>query len=462
MINKTGLAAAVIFLSIFVIAIAQVGEGTINPINPQSGQQPAPIVPLSPGLQPLSTRSQNAGEEALDEAVDPIDPSDDPNEADALSLVGQTGLRGEEPLLGSSDGKQIEEEEDSLWRIRPLFSAGVVYDDNIFISETDRVGDVIFTFAAGLTFELGDYRNLRENYLLAEYVATGFVYVNNPQQDAVNQSASLIGQYRFNKLAVQLESRYQYLTGAEREVGSFATRNLFRNAIRGIYELSPKTELDLELFQQASIYEQYLNSHNYGIKFGGNYNITPKVALGGETIFGISLADESPNQYYAQLRGRAAYNATGKLAFKTSAGIEIRALEEGVRISPVFSLRGEYRPFENTLIALTGYGNVQSSASISDASYLATGVELSLRQLVFQKITTGFAVGYENDNYFSNTTGSEEGRVDNYFYLRPSVSYNFYKWFSAGVFYEFRQNESTAAGDSFYNNRVGFELSAQF
>ena len=62
------------------------------------------------------------------------------------------------------------------WLLLYNFSTGVTYDDNIFISNQHRVADEIFTVSGGFTLGLGDYRNLQENYLLAQYQLTGFFF----------------------------------------------------------------------------------------------------------------------------------------------------------------------------------------------------------------------------------------------------------------------------------------------
>ncbi len=147
------------------------------------------------------------------------------------------------------DGKTVEPA-DKLWRIRPRLSASMVYDDNIFISENDRVADVIWAVTAGAAFEMGDFRNLQDNFLIAEWYGTGYFYTNNPDQNAFNQSAALLGQYRWEKLTAQLSSRYQYLTGPDRQVGSFATRHIFSNAVRFNYDYSSKTTFDGEFAQR--------------------------------------------------------------------------------------------------------------------------------------------------------------------------------------------------------------------
>ena len=105
-------------------------------------------------------------------------------------------MAAEEPSLLPEDVRK-------RWRIIPLFSAGVVYDDNIFLTNENRVADVIWNISAGLAFELGDFRGKGENYLTGYWLGIPLIYTNNPEQNAFNYSAALIGQYRWNRLVGQ-------------------------------------------------------------------------------------------------------------------------------------------------------------------------------------------------------------------------------------------------------------------
>ena len=86
----------------------------------------------------------------------------------------------------------VPEETRKRWRIVPLFSTGLVYDDNIFLTNTDRVADFIWTLSAGLAFEAGDFRGEKENYLTAYWVGIPVIYMDNPEQNAFNQSRLFI------------------------------------------------------------------------------------------------------------------------------------------------------------------------------------------------------------------------------------------------------------------------------
>ena len=138
-----------------------------------------------------------------------------------------------------------------LWRISPLFSAGVVYDDNIFVTNTDRVADVIWTFPFGLSFELGDFRSGFENYVTAQWIGIPTFYTNNPSENHFNQAGSLLAQYRWTKLAAQFRSGFGVSREANREVNTITTTQTFANSLRFQYDYSEKTSFDLQ-FRQAS------------------------------------------------------------------------------------------------------------------------------------------------------------------------------------------------------------------
>lgn len=453
-LHKLGLGVA------FSLAVATaVAQTTINPSQPgasdpipssQTSGLVRPLVPAQPG--------QNLGAELADDAAAPMQPSTD------TIVDTELGLEGGAPAAGVEDGKGVAEPTDKLWRIRPRVTASMVYDDNIFISNTNRVADVIWSVTAGAAFELGDFRNLQENFLIAEWYGTGYFYTNNPDQNAFNQSAALLGQYRWEKLTAQLSSKYQYLTGPDRQVGSFATRHVFENAIRFNYDYSDKTSFDAEFAQNTQLFEAYYNQYDYRGKLGMDYRILPKVKIGVEGAAGILNVEESPLQFYQQARLRAKYTATGKLDAKLSGGVEFRQFDGGqdMKIEPVFSLGLEYRPFDGTLLSINGYRNVVGSNSLRGQDYVATGFAISIQQRFLQKFYTGITFGYENDTYFATANDTFSDRVDNYIFLRPSISYALNDWVTAGAFYEYRDNASTVSSSAFYNNRFGFELGLQF
>jgi hypothetical protein len=435
-------------------------SGPAQTMNPTDGGSTLPLPaaaaraitgPLSPDRP-----GQDAGFAAIDAITQPTGPLADPNLID-MPALDDDGVG----ILSTDDGMG-----GKTWRIRPIVSSGVVYDDNIFISNKDRKGDVIFNIAGGLALELGDYREMEDNYLLLEYIAAGYFFSKYTTQNSFGQNASLLGQYRFNQLAVQLESTYQYINGAQRQVGGFTTRNLLYNALRFIYDYSEKTSFDLEFNQQSNIYDSpYNSSYYYNLVGGFDYRVMPKLRLGLEGIVGFVTADNNPDQTYQIANARVKYDLTGKVALKATGGVQFTQYATGgepMRVSPVFSVGGEYLPFTNTALSLVAYRNLQVSPSLSRQDYWATGVELGITQTIAQRVRLGVATGYENDTYVPNTVRTRANRVDNYYFIRPSISYSFLKYLTATAFYLHRFNDSTLERDTWYDNQVGFELSAAF
>ena len=447
-----------VLIALIVLGLAGAIAQTINPTD--GGARPGLPSQLATEvtrvLTPERPAETDAGFSAVNALTQPGGPTSDPN-LNNMPALNEDGVA----ILTTG-----EEAARNLWRVVPIFNASVMYDDNIFISNTDRKGDVIFSVGGGLAIEIGDYRTLEENYLLLEYVGTGYFFSKYSDQNSFGQNASLIGQYRFDQLAVQAESQYQYINGAQRQVGGFTTRNILISDLRFIYDWSEKTTFDLEFGQDSNAYNApYNSSYFYQVMAGMDYLILPKVRIGLEGIVGFVDAQNNPDQTYQIINARAKYDLTGKVAIKATGGLQLTQYQSGgepMNASPVFSLGAEYLPFPNTTVSLVGYRNMQVSPSLNNQNYWATGVELGVTQLVAQKFQVGIAGGYENDYYIANTTNTVATRRDNFFFVEPQISYNFLKYLTASVFYQYRFNDSTLQVDTWYDNQVGFEISAAF
>ncbi len=430
--------------------------------NPPGSQTPPPAAesPVESDadflLAPMRPAQPDAGFPTIQALTNyPIAPLPDPNVDDVPPL----------------DGEQIgfveipEEASDRVWRIRPIIATGLTYDDNIFISNTDRKGDLIYNINLGFALEVGDYRNMEGNFLLLEYLAEGFFFNRYASQNSFDQQASLLAQYRFNQLAVQIESRYQYLNGAEREVGAFTTRSLYFNALRLLYDYSEKTDIDLELVQSTNDYPNNLSSSDYQASLGFDYALFPKTAAGLQAIAGLQRTQDSPDMWFQTLNARFNHGATGKVVLNASGGVQFNQYVGGgepMRILPVFSLGAQYQLFHKTSLTLIGYRNLQSSPSIAAQDYIATGGELGITQALADKLTFAIATGYENDTYVANTLETDASRVDNFYFIRPNLSYSFLKYMKASLSYEHRVNASTQRQDSWYDNQFSCELEGQF
>lgn len=388
-------------------------------------------------------------------------------ENSSLAPVGDPNL-DDIPALDAEGVEAPGEHEEAhrrLWRIVPIAALGYVYDDNVFLANIDRQGSGIINLNAGFAFELGDFRERDQNYLLFNYLGTAFFYTDLEGLDSYNPRFDLFAQYRFEPLTLQVESVFYYLDGVQRQVGQFTTQILLANSIRAIYAFSDKTSFDLSLNQRANVYPDNISSYYYEIVGGFDYLLTAKLKIGLEGIVGSAEAEQSPMMLYQTANMRLAYEATGKVTLQATGGMEFNEYTSGgepMRMLPVFSLGAEYRPCGTTILELKGYRNVESSPSLVQQDYIATGLEAALRQGVGKKFELSLAAGFENDTYVANVSAVSASRVDNFVFYRPSLSYNFLKYLTAKVFYEYRTNTSTLEVDTWYDTRFGLEISASF
>jgi hypothetical protein len=369
-------------------------------------------------------------------------------------------------LLPSEKKNVIEAAAEKVWRLILTFGTGWFYDDNIFISHTNRKADNVFTLDGGFSFELGDYRQQVGNYQIVKFLTTGYLFTRNTGQDSVDYDAVVQGQYRFSNFTFQNQIIFDYLNGSDRTVGTFVSRYLLDGRLRLLYDVSDKTQLFGEFEQISSIYVAEISSYEYIGRFGVDYSITPKIKLGLEGDVGDLVQEDGPSSLYGQARLRAAYRYTEKLTFRGSAGVEVRSYSNSdlIRVTPVFELGADYRPFTDTTVSLTGFRKIFASPIAFDQFFTATGVELDVKQRLLQRFTAVATFGYEHDTYHG--TGGvvtiNTGRTDDYFYIRPNITYDFRKWLTATLYYEYSRNSSSVGESSFYDNRVGLQISITF
>jgi hypothetical protein len=374
------------------------------------------------------------------------------------------------PLLDSNgiaaDGQTTSTEAGfKKWRCAPIGGVGYSYDDNIFITHTNPIGSQILKITGGISFDYGDYREQKGTFLQAKYLGVGSLYAQAPAQNTYNDGYDLAAQYAWNKCWLRLDSKYIYFNGANVQVGTFTKSTLFNNSLHGFYQYSDKTVLDLELQQISNIYPSNLDSYVNQAKFGFNYQTTEKLKLGAEGILGANPAQDSPTRYFETLNGRAEYEITGKFRTKATLGAMASEFSSGgapLRVTPVFSVEGDYTPSENTAIAAKFYRNFNSSPSYNNQDYLATGGLLTLKQTFHQHWSGSLGVGYENDTYVAIKQGTTANRTDNYFYVRPSVGYKFLKYLEASIYYQRSFNSSTTESYTWNDNQYGFEVKTAF
>jgi Putative beta-barrel porin 2 len=365
-------------------------------------------------------------------------------------------------LIGTGGKKNIiEEATQKLWRLILTVQAGVYWDSNIFITQTHPVGDTVIQLAGGFTFEIGDYRGKEKNYLTLKYLATGYIYTGRPALNGVEQQLEVHTQYKWERLTAQTNLAFSYLNGPDRLAGTFTTSYQLDGLFRLLYDYSERTQLHAEFEQLSDIYPSQFNSYEYIGRFGADYELTPKLKIGAEGIVGDLQLESGGSSIYGQARMRLAYKMTEKVTLLGSVGVEVRGYSDRdlIKVTPVFDLSASWQPFVGTGVGLTAFRKIFASPVEAGQVFTATGVQGSISQSFFQRLTAALFIGYEHDDYQASGAGAFDiNRSDDYVYIRPNLTYSFGGWCNIVLYYQYSHNGSSNAGASFDDHRVGGQV----
>ena len=358
-----------------------------------------------------------------------------------------------------------------------------VYDDNINISQTNRVSDYYFTIEPVLTLGLGDINGHEDNYIRLDYAPSLFLFADHSEDDAVQQLVHLEGQHRFGRLTLTLGEEVAILDGTDLQSLSDASSpgghvNLdvsgrtrfqtYTTRIGASYDLSGKTFLSSEVDSLVTEYDSasLFSSETFSGNLFLNYRYSDKVVVGIGGTGGYDLVDDpNPAQTFEQVNLRATYQATGKISLNVSGGVEFRQFENNSRgeyISPVFELSATYQPFDGTSVTLAGSRRTFNSSVLAGQDLAGTTITASLRQRLVQRFYVGVSGGYQNSDYFSTVNGVAANRQDNYYFIEPSLDFPITRFWTVGGYYLHRQNDSSLHSFNFYDNQVGFRTTLTF
>ncbi|HEX4697417.1 MAG TPA: outer membrane beta-barrel protein [Candidatus Udaeobacter sp.] len=353
-----------------------------------------------------------------------------------------------------------------------------VWDDNIFISHTNKVSDYYFAIEPVITVGVGDIEGRTRSYLRLDYMPSAILFVDHSDQDAFNQLIHLEGGYNSGRLTLTLTQDIALLESAN--INSFfdttglwantdasgPTRvNIFYTRLRANYALSPKISLQGEFDSPSYGYPDHISDYTISGGLYVYYNWTPKLSVGIGGTFGYTWVDDpSTDQTFEQVNLRLNYEVTAKLALYASGGVEFRQFDgnRDTYDSPVFEIGVTYHPFSGTNISLSAGRRIYASGYVANQDFGTTYVAGRFQQRLFQRVYFGLGAGYEHSNYFSTDRDVSASRDSDYWFIEPSVDVLITRWLSAGVYYLHREDSSNDDFFSFEDNQVGVRATVRF
>jgi hypothetical protein len=357
-------------------------------------------------------------------------------------------------------------------------SERTVYDDNIFISHSDRKSDTYFSIEPALFVGFGTGEDI--NSVSLSYHPSFSFFINNSDENGIQHVIGLQAGHNFGRLSLLGSQSIQILDGADLtsltdrtghnaniDVGGRVPHNVYTTNLNGSYDLTGKLFLTTSAGLAIDDYSgPQIDSQNLSGNLFLNYQYREKLVVGLGGTGGYNLVSTgSPNQVYEQANARVGYSPTAKTTFTATVGLEFRQFENnsrGLYVTPVYTLSGTYQPFDGTNLSLSGSRHTANSGSLAGQDYATTSINAVLSQRFLSRATLGLAIGYENDDYFSTIAGLPASRVDNYLYIEPSVDVAITRYWSAGAYYLHRQDSSSFAFFDFYDNQAGFRMMVKF
>jgi len=358
-----------------------------------------------------------------------------------------------------------------------------VYDDNINLSHDNPISDYYTTIEPAVMIGFGDTDARTENYIRLDYLPAVFLFADHSENNSIQHVARVEGQYRINRLTLNLTQMVQIMDGVDVQTQSAGvaggldqqvnldvagrTRfNIYTTHLNAAYYVTGKTFLSSGADFTATHYSQLISSEVFSGNFFLNYNYSPKMVVGLGGTGGFDRVDApNPNQTFEQVNVRFSYQLTGKIDLAASGGVEFRQFDGDMRsqyVSPVFEVGINYLPFDGTKISITANRRTLNSAVLSSQDYAVTNFTVGVQQRMFQRFYLGVNSGYENSDYFSTVATTGTTRNDDYFFVQPSIAVRVTRFWTVGAYYLHRANNSSLDAFSFHDNQVGLRTILTF
>ncbi len=363
--------------------------------------------------------------------------------------------------------------------VRPGVTYELQYDDNIFLTHRSvgKVEDYIHHIKPGISLGAGDYQARNENYFSASYNADIQLFQDNSGANANDHNGAIaIGG---NLGRTKLTLGQTLLSASDADTRNLAAsgrlkRRIWATTAGAIYNLSEKSDLELELLSQTSDYDSpaaFDTWKGQGLAWW-NFKMTPKIetAFGGgvgyDQVDGTATS-HGPNAVYEQILGRLRWAATEKVSFDGNAGVELRQIQEVGVGDKAFAIFGAGVNWQATQQTSSG-ANVQRSVNPGNTSQdqfsVDTTVSGNVKHAFTSRIDAALDAGYTLSDFSRIIPTAATSREDQYWYIKPAVNVKLFERASAAAYYQYRRNDSDLAanGNDFTNHQIGLSLTYSF
>jgi hypothetical protein len=253
----------------------------VQPVALPSGEEPLPSAPVEP--LPASAAPLPSSEEIFPSSGDPWSSSTTYTTAQTSVVPAPAAGApyGDFSTKNVGVGEGPSSGEPRRFHYALQLNVRGVWDDNIFISHSDRKSDYYFAIEPEITIGVGDIEGRNRTYLRLDYMPSAILFVNHSDQDAFNQLIHLEGGYSTGRLRLSLVEDIALLESANLNSiidttglwanldASAPTRvNIFNTRVRAQYDLTGKLFLQGEFDSYTYFYPSNISDYTVS---GGLY-----------------------------------------------------------------------------------------------------------------------------------------------------------------------------------------------
>lgn len=347
------------------------------------------------------------------------------------------------------------------------------YDDNIYLTNGERVGSAISSTKIGALYNL----TVPNSSLEGKFSAVGG-YNAYQKHNHKNGYWDALVDAEFGNDLFKVGNVF-LLTSDPANLELTDREQRIKNNIYASYKTSAYHKLSFGLKVSDEIdkyttggYIKNLDRNRVNVGAGVYYNVSEKTNLLAEYTF-TSLAYESNHENNSN-GGTVALGVEGKLAPKVTGEAKLTYNYRNYNHDKAgcdnygnllgYNVAVTWEPTTQNLLRLSGTRDFEETLYTNNRYFVSTGIKLYGSQKIMDKFTAGLTLGYENLSYpKANDSGVK--RSDDVYTIRPEVNYQFKEWLSAGIWYQYRRRTSDARDTQswfYFNNKVGAFIKAIF
>jgi hypothetical protein len=352
---------------------------------------------------------------------------------------------------------------ESNWHFRFGLTAAYEYDTNFAMRAVDEAETQIISVSPYGVLSYGEQGSGIDFQL--RYAPEFRWFSNEAIEELVNHTLSTSLGINGARSRISVYANYNHNEGGNIEVGNLVTSDIFTIGSLASYDVSDKTTVGGTLKYSLSEYDAFNSFSVFNTTLFADYAITPKTRLGLSVGYEHVEQDLNLSADAFNASIRASWAATDRIRVDATVGVENREFDGGESFTtPAGDVGIGYNISDKANVRLSAYRRATPSIGAANTMFYSTGVALSGTVQATDKVGLRLVTGFENAQYESTSGvgGVGSDREDDYFFIRPSISYTISSHWSLNLFYQYSDNDSSIAGSIFERSQVGLSITLAY